>query len=297
MVGQSTDHLATKLIELGVGFTISFVRILLVLAIAYFSIKFLRFGLSHLEALLIRAAAATENDPSSATKRIRTLTSVLWTVAVGLVWFVAALISLGQLGIDLGPILAGAGIVGLAVGFGAQHLVRDLVSGFFLILENHIRVGDSVMINGTGGVVEAISFRTVALRDLAGVLHVFPNGAINTLANQSKDWSAYMIDVPVHYLENSDRVLEIMRATAEELRAEPEFAALVVEPIEIFGIDAFTDTGIVIKARFKTLPSQQHKVGREYRARLKKALDAAGIGLGTMKPEPRPGPSHFTRSV
>lgn len=279
MVGQSTDHLATKLVELGVGVAISCVRILLILAIAYISIKFLRFGLTHLEALLIRAAEATETDPSSAAKRIRTLTRVLLTIAVGLVWFVAALVSLGQLGIDLGPILAGAGIVGLAVGFGAQHLVRDLVSGFFLILENHIRVGDSVAINGTGGVVEAISFRTVSLRDISGVVHIFPNGAINTLANQSKDWSAYVIDVPVGYKENSDRVIDIMRATAEELRVEANFAALIIEPMEIFGIDNFTDTGVVIKARFKTQPSQQHTVGREYRARLKRAFEAAGVEM------------------
>lgn len=279
MVGQSTDHLATKLVEIGVGFTISFVRILLVLAIAYFSIKFLRFGLTHLEALLVRAAAATEKDPSAAAKRIRTLTSVLWTVAVGFVWFVAALISLGQLGIDLGPILAGAGIVGLAVGFGAQHLVRDLVSGFFLILENHIRVGDTVTINGTSGMVEAISFRTVALRDLSGVVHIFPNGAITTLANQSKDWSGYVIDVTVGYKDNAERAIEIMRATAESLRADPRYSAFMIEPIEIFGIDGFTDAGVVIKARLKTQPSQQHFIGREYRARLKKAFDVAEIDL------------------
>lgn len=279
MVGQSADHLATKLVEIGVGITISFVRILLVLAIAYFSIKFLRFGLTHMEALLIRAAAATEKDPSSAAKRIRTLTSVLWTVAVGFVWFVAALISLGQLGIDLGPILAGAGIVGLAVGFGAQHLVRDLVSGFFLILENHIRVGDIVTINGTSGMVEAISFRTVALRDLSGVVHIFPNGTITTLANQSKDWSGYIIDIAVGIKENTERVIAIMRQTAEELGADPAFAALMLEPIEIFGIDRFTGTGITIKARLKTQPAQQHIVGREYRARLKKAFDATGIEM------------------
>ncbi|MBM4260265.1 MAG: mechanosensitive ion channel family protein [Deltaproteobacteria bacterium] len=283
MVGQSTDHLATKLVELGVNVMLACVRILVILAIAYVAMRCLRFGLTQLETLLIRAAQATDRDPNSAAKRIRTLTSVLWTVAVGLIWFVAVLISLGQLGIDLGPILAGAGIVGLAVGFGAQHLVRDLVSGFFLILENHIRVGDTVTINGTSGVVEAISFRTVTLRDLAGVLHVFPNGAINTLANQSKGWSAYVIDVTVSYKENSDRVVDIMRATAEELRAEPNFAALMIEPIEIFGIDAFTDAGVVIKARFKTQSSQQHTVGREYRARLKRAFEAAGIDFAPVR--------------
>ena len=202
-----------------------------------------------------------------------------------MIWFIAALVSLGQIGIDLGPILAGAGIVGLAVGFGAQHLVRDLVSGFFLILENQIRVGDAAVINGTGGLVESISFRTVVLRDQAGVVHVFPNGSIRTLSNMSKDWSAYVIDVPVAYKEDTDRVIEIMRQVGDGMRAESKFGAVMLEAIEIFGVDAFTQSAVTIKARIKTQPQQQDPVGREYRRRLKKAFDEAGIEIPV---SPRP---------
>lgn len=279
MTAKSAEQLMSKILDIGVNFTISSIRILLVVAAAYFGVKLLRMGLGRLETILIRAAAATDTVAGSAGKRIKTLTSVLWTIAVGLVWFIAALIALGQIGVDLGPILAGAGIVGLAVGFGAQYLVRDLVSGFFLIMENQIRVGDAATINGTGGVVESVSFRTVVLRDQSGALHIFPNGSINTLSNMSKDWSAYVIDVPVAYKEDTDKVIEIMRTVAEEMRAEPKFGAVMIEPIEIFGIDAFTDSAMTIKARLKTLPQRQHPVGREYRRRLIKAFEAAGVGL------------------
>ena len=209
--------------------------------------------------------------------RIRTLMNVLWTITSGFLGFIVALIVLGQLGINIGPILAGAGVVGLAVGFGAQNLVRDLVSGFFLLLENQIRVGDMAIINGTQGMVEAVTFRTVVLRDQAGAVHVFPNGSINALANTTMDWSAYVVDVSVAYREDPDRVMDVMRRVAEDMRGEARYGQVMLEPIEIFGVDNFTDSIIVIKARFKTRPLQQHVVGREYRRRLKKAFDAEGI--------------------
>jgi small conductance mechanosensitive channel len=199
-------------------------------------------------------------------------------------WFVVIVIVLGQIGVNVAPILAGAGVVALAVGFGTQHLVRDLVSGFFLLLENQIRVGDVAVINGTGGLVEAVTFRTVILRDQGGVVHVFPNGSINTLANTTLDWSAYVIDVSISAKEDPDRVMEIMRAAAEEMRADDRHGPLMLEPIEIFGVDSFGDSVVIIKARFKTLPSQQHLIGREYRRRLKKTFDAEGIRSPFSKP-------------
>jgi moderate conductance mechanosensitive channel len=271
------DNLSTRLLDVGFAFTKSSLRIVLVILVAYLSVKFFRAAFNRLEAVLINTATARGAAPSTAAPRIRTLTSVLWTITVGIVWFIAVLIALGQVGLDMTPILAGAGIVGIAVGFGAQHLVRDLVSGFFLVLEDQVRVGDTAVINGTGGLVEAISFRTVVLRDVAGVVHVFPNGSINTLANTSKDWSAYVIDVPVAYKEDPDHVIEIMRNVAEHLRTDAPYGSLMLQPIEIFGVDDFTDTGLKIKARFRTQPQQQQLVGREYRRRLKKAFDAAGI--------------------
>ena len=131
------------------------------------------------------------------------------------------------------------------------------MSGFFLLLENQIRVGDVAVINGTNGMVEAVTFRTVVLRDQAGAVHVFPNGSINSLANTTMDWSAYVIDVSVSYREDPDRVMDVMQRVAEEMRAEPRYDQVMLEPIEIFGVDTFTDSTVIIKARFKTRPLEQ----------------------------------------
>src|SRR5262249_37745647 len=128
--------------------------------------------------------------------------------------------------------------------------------------------------------------RTIALRDQAGVVYVFPNGAINTLANATLDWSGYVIDIAVSYREDPDRVIDIMRQVAGELRQDTDYNRLMLEPIEIFGVDNFTDQAVVIKARLKTLPSQQHKVGREFRRRLKKAFDTAGVDLSSQARTP-----------
>ena len=279
MSSDAWESFMTGLMEIALNSSQALLRIVLILAAAYVAAKFLRAGIERLELLLIRAAAASDTSLDSATKRIRTLTGVVWTISFGIIWFMAALLALGQIGVDLGPILAGAGIVGLAVGFGAQHLVRDLVTGFFLILENHLRIGDAAVINGTSGMVEAITFRTIILRDVSGTVYIFPNGTINTLANMSIDWSACVIDVTISFKEDSDRIMEIMRNVAEELRGEPKYGSLMLNPLEIFGVEAFTDTGIIIRARFKTLPAQQDAVGREYRRRLIKALEAAAIDL------------------
>lgn len=279
MFGNSTETFLPKLIDIGVDFAKASMRIALIIGVAYVGLRLLRVAFNRLEKLLIRATAAAEVIPESATKRIRTLMSVLWTIVVGLVWFVVVLMTLGQIGVNVTPVLAGAGIVGLAIGFGAQNLVKDLVSGFFLILENQVRVGDVAIINGTGGLVEAISFRTIVLRDEAAVIHVFPNGSINTLSNMTKDWSAYVISVDVAYKEDPDRVSDIMRRVAEEMYAEPKYRSAMLEPIDIFGVDGFTESAVTIKARLKTQPLQQFAIGREYRRRLKKAFDAEGIEM------------------
>jgi small conductance mechanosensitive channel len=273
---------------IGVNTLQGLIRIVLIVALAYVLVNLLRRALTKLELFLIRSTGHGEPEPGAVAKRITTLSGVLWTISSGLLWFVVVLIALSQIGVNIGPILAGAGVVGLAVGFGAQHLVRDLVSGFFLLLENQIRIGDIAIINGTSGVVESVTFRTVVLRDQAGVVYVFPNGTITTLANATRDWSGYVIDVAVPYREDTDRVVDIMRQIAEQMRKEPQYARIMIEPIEVFGIDNFTDTGVTIKARFKTQPAQQYNVGREFRRRLKKFLDGEGIGLGTTS---RPAPN------
>jgi small conductance mechanosensitive channel len=254
-------------------------RIAFALLAGYLAIRAVRIGLARLEGILIRAGEKTELVAGAARKRVTTLTGLLLTLALVAIWAVVAVICLDQLGLDVAPIIAGAGIVGLAVGFGAQNLVRDVISGFFIVLENQVRVGDVAVVNGTGGLVEAITFRTMVLRDLAGVVHVVPNGAITTLANMTMGWSGYVIDVGVAYKEDTDRVVGVMTAVAEELRKDPGIGPAILAPIEVFGVDDFKESEVTIKARLKTVPMQQWNVGREYRRRLKKAFDAQGIEI------------------
>ncbi len=279
MLQQYTEKLLPRLLEMAVAYLETSLRILLIVVAAYVGVRILKLAVTRLELLLVKATASSETVVGAAEKRVKTLMNVLWTIVVGLIWFVATLTTLGQIGVNVGPILAGAGVVGLAVGFGAQNLVKDLVSGFFLILENQVRVGDVAEINGTGGLVEAITFRTIVLRDLSAVVHVFPNGSINTLANRTKDWSAYVIDMGVAYKEDTDRVVEVMRAVGAELRADPKYSSAMIDDIEIFGVDEFADSAVNIKCRIKTMPLQQWNVGREYRRRLKKAFDAERIEI------------------
>lgn len=279
MTGISMQDLLPLLLSTGAAMATAALRIGVILVAGAVAIRFLRAAFLRLEGLLVKAGEATETVPGATRKRVATLTGLLRTLATVLLWTVVGAICLGQLGVDITPILAGAGIVGLAVGFGAQNLVRDVISGFFLVLENQVRVGDVAIVNGTGGLVESITFRTIVLRDLSGVVHVFPHGTVGTLSNMTLGWSGYVLDVGVAYKEDTDRVVAVMRAVAEELRQDPAFADMILEPLEVFGVDQFGESEVVIKARFKTQPIQQWAVGREYRRRLKKAFDAEGIEI------------------
>jgi small conductance mechanosensitive channel len=212
-------------------------------------------------------------------KRAQTLGRLLKNAVNVVVTSIAVLMILRELNIDILPILTGAGVAGLAVGFGAQTLVKDLIAGFFLILENQVRVGDVAQINGTGGLVEAIRLRTIVLRDLTGTVHVFPNGSITTLSNLTKDFSFAVLDVGVAYKEDTDRVVEVLREVADELQGDPEHGPAILEPLEVLGVDAFGDSQVTIKIRLKTVPLRQWTVGREFRRRIKKAFDAAGIEI------------------
>jgi small conductance mechanosensitive channel len=218
-------------------------------------------------------------DALERAKRARTLGTLLSKVATIAIVSIAILMILHELRIDIAPVLTGAGIAGLAVGFGAQTMVRDIISGFFLILEDQVRVGDVAAINGTGGLVEQINLRTIVLRDLEGTVHVFPNGAINTLANRSKDYSYYVVDVSVSYYQDPDQVADVVRATGEEMRADTRFGPLVLEPVEILGIDSFTEWSAVMKVRIKTVPLKQWEVGRELRRRLIKSFTSQGFPI------------------
>lgn len=212
-------------------------------------------------------------------KRSDTLLGVFRTTGKVVVWVMVVMLVLVQLGVDVAPLLVGAGIAGLAIGFGAQELVRDVISGFFLLLENHIRVGDMVVVNGTGGLVEHVGLRTVTLRDESGVVHVFQNGKIDALSNMTREWSAVVFDVGVAYKEDVDKVMRVMREAGRELQDDRRYKASILEPLEILGVESFDDRAVVVRARIKTQPTEPWQIGREYRRRLKKAFDAHGIEM------------------
>ena len=254
--------------------------LLIIFVMAFLALKLTNIFLHRLKPLMIKhMESGTEIDTTEMEKRIDTLLKILRSMIKIIVWLMIGMLILRKIGIDIAPIIAGAGIVGLAIGFGAQELVRDFIAGFFMLLENQIRNGDVAIINGTGGLVEHVGMRTIVLRDLSGVVHIFQNGKINTLSNMTKNWSGMVFDIGVAYKEDTDRVVDVIQQVADEQRADPDFKNKILEPIEIFGVDQFGDSAVVIKARFKTKPIEQWAVGREFRRRLKKAFDDQGIEI------------------
>lgn len=218
-------------------------------------------------------------DDTEYRKRADTLKSVIRYLISTVLFAVALMMILGELGIEIGPILAAAGVVGLAVGFGAQHLVQDLLAGFFILLEDQIRVGDVVEVAGKGGLVEQVSLRTVVLRDLAGNVHYVRNGQIDAVTNMTKEYSRYVFDVSIAYRENVDEVMNVIREIDAGLREDPEFGPDILAPIEILGVDRFADSAVVIKARTTTRPIQQWRVGREFNRRMKQRFDELDIEI------------------
>jgi small-conductance mechanosensitive channel len=244
------------------------------------TLKIIKASVKRLKKTLIHRAEKNEDtDTAEAEKRINTLTSILYGFIKIILVVTVLMIILQKFGINIGPILASAGILGLAVGFGAQELVRDFISGFFMLLENQVRTGDVATINGTGGVVEHIALRTITLRDFSGVVHIFQNGKISTLANSTKEWSAAVFNISVAYKEKVHDVVEIMKQVGESLQSDPEFGEKIINPLEIFGLDQFAASAIVIKARMKTKPGNQWAIMREYNKRIKEAFDENGIEI------------------
>lgn len=238
----------------------------------------LRKGLEAAESMIItkiqKEEAAAERE-----KRVRTLFDFARGATTIVLYVVAALVFLNTIDVEIGPVLAAAGVLGLAVSFGSQELVRDIISGTFILFENHVRMGDVVMVNGQGGVVEDITLRNVILRDLSGTLHVFRNGSITTIANMTKGWSAAVLDVGVAYKEDVDKVITVMKEVATDLKSSDEFGPKMIADAEVFGLDSFGDSSVNIKMRLKTKPADQWVVGREYRRRLKQAFDHQNIEI------------------
>ena len=269
--GLSLERATTWLVEEGL-------RILLIGALAYFAIRIAALGIDHFETV-VRSRSGDSRDRRDFAIRLHTIGGLIKNAVNVLVVGAATLMILEEVGVNITPLLTAAGIGGLAVGFGAQNLVRDVISGFFLILEDQIHVGDVVKIDATSGVVESVKLRTVVLRDLSGTVHVIPNGSITTLSNMIKDFSYSVLDVGVAYKEDTDHVVDVLRDVGANIRADAGFGQHILDELEILGVDDFADSAVTIKIRIKTRPLKQWMIGRELRRRIKKTFDAQGIEI------------------
>lgn len=256
-----------------------FVRIVAICLGAYIATRILNGSVPRVRARIVETMKQHGRADIELEKRAATLGGILRKAVAAVIWILAIIMALKEAGFDIGPILAGAGVVGLAVGFGAQNLVRDVVAGLFMLLENQVRVNDVAIINGTGGLVEQINLRTTVLRGLDGTVHVFPNGAINTLSNMTHEYSYYLFDIGVAYKEDTDHVAKVVKDIADEMMEEEKYKPLILQPLEVLGVDKFADSAVVIKARIKTPPIQQWTVGREMNRRIKKKFDELGIEI------------------
>ena len=192
---------------------------------------------------------------------------------------IACIMSLDEAGIKIGPILAGAGIVGIAVGFGGQYLIKDIITGLFIILENQYRIGDVVNIDGTGGLVQDISIRKTTLRDLDGTVHHIPHGSIVKVSNLSKDWARVNIDIGIAYNTNLEHLIEVINRTGREMADDPAFKESIITPPSFLRINEFSDSAIIVKILGETKPLKQWDVTGEFRKRLKIAFDREGIEI------------------
>ncbi len=257
-------------------FASSGLRIVLVLVGALVAVRLAVFITRRVE------QAFQDNDPSTMNEREKqaaTLGKVIRNITRILVWSVAVMMVLRELGIDIGPILAGIGIMGLAVGFGAQSLVKDFLAGMFVLIENQYNVGDVIEAAGAKGQVEKITLRATTLRDLEGNVHIIPNGTIAVVTNRTRQWSRFVLDIGVAYKENVDEVMGVLKEIGDELAADGEFSSMITAPLEVLGVQDFADSAVVIRVMFTTQPVKQWTVGREFRRRVKNTFDAKGIEI------------------
>jgi small conductance mechanosensitive channel len=226
-------------------------------------------------------ARVDDGDDSVTTmreKRGRTVSQLLRSVGRGVIIVVAILLTINTF-INIAPILAGAGILGLAISFGAQSLVKDLISGFFILFEDQFIVGDIVEAGGKAGVVERMTLRVVVLRDLEGIMHVVPNGEIKVVSNRTRGWARAVVDIGVPYHENIDRSLAVVRDEAAQFSADPTWLLQLNGPVEVLGVEALGESAVVIRTLVKTQPGSQWSAAREFRRRLKIRLDREGIEI------------------
>jgi small conductance mechanosensitive channel len=249
-------------------------RVAFILLLAWIATLF-----SHrmISALLLYGSRSAKGGEEA--NRIATIGRVFRYCASALITLVAGTLILGELGISVAPIMGAAGVVGVAVGFGAQTLVKDYFNGFFLLLENQMSQGDTVEAGGKAGVVEEITLRYVRMRDYDGNVHFVPNGAITTVTNKTRGFAYAVVDIGVAYRENVDEVLELMRAVGNGMRADPLSGPKILEDVEIAGVENLAESAVVLRCRFKVAPNEQWNVRREFLRRIKAEFDAKGIEI------------------
>ena len=253
---------------------VTVLHVLIILVLSWLALRLSRKALVRL-----RLHMQQDENDLERNKRLKTLEQVFRYVIAVIITLITGMLVLSEMGISIAPILATAGVLGIAIGFGAQSLVKDYFNGLFLLLENQVRQGDVVEVAGKGGLVEEMTLRYIRLRDYEGSVHYIPNGTIDTVTNRSRAFAYAVIDVGVAYREDIDEVYAVMRGVAAELRTDPDMAEKIVEDIELAGVDQWGDSAVVIRCRFKVKPLEQWGVRRAYLYRLKKAFDAAHIEI------------------
>lgn len=251
------------------------VRIAVILVLAFLTYRVVKFATRRLQR---EVDAEDPFDKRRREQRLRTVASLLNSVAAAVIAGLALLMVLSTF-IEIGPLLATAGVAGLAISFGAQSLVKDVLTGIFLMVEEQFGIGDVVRIKDVTGLVERITLRTTVLRDVEGTVHVIPNGEITLLSNLTKGWSKAVLDLGVAYREDVDRVLEVIREECGELWRDEEWSEIILEEPEVPGVQALADSAVVLRVIFKTLPLKQWDVAREYRRRIKRRFDDEGIEI------------------
>jgi len=256
------------------------VRIGFILLFAYLCAKavsrLLKTLRNYIVKMMLKTGGETEYELE---KRVQTICGVTRKMLYVAIWSIAGIMILKEMNFDVRPLLAGAGIVGVAVGFGAQSIVKDVLNGIFLLVENQLSVHDIAIINGKSGLVEEINLLTTVLRGEDGAVHIFPNGSIQDISNLTREFSYYVLSVSVSYQEDTDHVIAVLKEIGDKLMQEEPYHSVILAPLEVMGVDQLGKDCVVIKARFKTLPSKQWLVGREMNRRIKKQFQEADIQM------------------
>lgn len=259
-----------KLLDLGLQAT----KFVVVIVVALIVLRLVKTAIERVGKRMQQRGSTIDDQ-----KRVETLTRVLKYVANVVVLLLGALIALGTIGISIAPVLAAAGVVGLAVGFGAQSLVKDYFTGIVLLIENQIRAGDFIEVGGKSGTVENVTLRYVRMRDAHGNVHFVPNGQIDSVTNSTMDFAYAVIDVGIAYKEDVEGAIQVMQKVGSELTEDPEWGAKITEPMSTFGVQELADSAVIVRVRFKTTPGDQWAIRREYNKRIKAAFDNVGIEI------------------